>query len=131
MTQRFELRKVQYMPTALEPGLLYVAEQFKAAAHLCACGCGTVVRTPLNRWTLIETENGPSLKPSIGNWEESCQSHYWIESGRVRWDKKWMPEQIAAGRRHEEQRRRAYYEQLDRKRGKFRRFLHWFKELFR
>ena len=54
MIPEFELRKVQYMPSRLEPGILYVAEQFKAAAHLCACGCGSVVRTPLNRWTLVE-----------------------------------------------------------------------------
>lgn len=110
MTGKFELRKVQYMPTQFEPGILYVAEEFKAAAHLCACGCGSIVRTPLNRWTLIETEQGPSLQPSVGNWEERCQSHYWIEGGNVRWAPKWSRSEIEAGRREEQKRLDAYYQ---------------------
>jgi hypothetical protein len=130
MTDKFELRKVQYMPTKLEPGILYVAEAFGAAAHLCACGCGTIVRTPLNRWSLTATEDGPSLDPSIGNWQEPCQSHYWIERGKVRWAPKWSASQIEAGRRQEEERLRAYYDARDRKRGgKMRRFWRWLKSL--
>jgi len=112
MTDRFELRKVQYMPTKLEPGVLYVAEQYKAAAHLCACGCGSIIRTPLNRWTLIETANGPSLDPSVGNWAEKCQSHYWIDRGAVRWAPKWSPSEIEAGRRKEQERLDARYKTL-------------------
>lgn len=110
MTGKFELRKVQYMPTQFEPGILYVAEEFKAAAHLCACGCGSIVRTPLNRWTLVETEQGPSLDPSVGNWEERCQSHYWIEGGNVRWAQKWSRSEIEAGRREEQKRLDAHYQ---------------------
>jgi Family of unknown function (DUF6527) len=128
MTDKFELRKVRYMPTKLEPGILYVAEAFGAAAHLCACGCGTIVRTPLNRWSLTATADGPSLDPSIGNWQEPCQSHYWIERGKVRWAPKWSASQIEAGRRQEEERLRAYYDASDRKRGgKMRRFWRWLK----
>lgn len=131
MTGQFELRKVQYMPTKLEPGILYVAEEFKAAAHLCACGCGSIVRTPLNRWTLIETDHGPSLDPSVGNWQEPCQSHYWIEQGEVKWAPKWSPEQIAAGRLREQQHLRRHFDALDRKRGgKMRKFWRWLKSLF-
>jgi hypothetical protein len=131
MTGKFELRKVQYMPTKLEPGFLYVAEEFKAAAHLCACGCGSIVRTPLNRWTLIETDHGPSLDPSVGNWQEPCQSHYWIERGKVKWAPKWSPEQIAAGRLREQQHLRRHFDALDRKRGgKMQKFWRWLKSLF-
>lgn len=131
MTDKFELRKVQYMPAKFEPGILYVAEEFKAAAHLCACGCGTVVRTPLNRWSLTETADGPSLDPSIGNWQEPCQSHYWIERGEVRWAGKWTQEQIAEGRRHEQERMRVHYDARDQKGGgKMLRFWHWVKRLF-
>jgi len=117
VTERFELRKVQYMPTALEPGILYVAEEFGAAAHLCACGCGAIVRTPLDdaEWSLEETVEGPSLYPSIGNWQEPCQSHYWIERGNVKWAPKWASGQIEAGRRREQERRIKYYEALYRK----------------
>jgi hypothetical protein len=112
MTDRFELRKVHYIPTELAPGILYVAEQFKAAAHLCACGCGSIVRTPLNRWTLTESENGPSLDPSNGNWAEQCQSHYWIDCGAVRWASKWSPGEIETGRRKEQERLDARYKKF-------------------
>ena len=117
MTKKFELRKVQYMPTKLEPGILYVAEEFGAAAHLCACGCGAIVRTPLDptEWSLTETEDGPSLYPSVGNWQEPCQSHYWIERGKVKWAAKWTSGQIDAGRRKEQERRVEYYKTLYRK----------------
>jgi hypothetical protein len=120
MTDKFELRKVQYMPTKLEPGILYVAEEFKAAAHLCACGCGSIVRTPLNRWTLVETEHGPSLHPSVGNWEEQCQSHYWIDGGKVRWAAKWSRSQIEAGRRKEQDRLEAHYKGMYQMQNKLR-----------
>jgi hypothetical protein len=131
MIPEFELRKVQYMPSRLEPGILYVAEQFKAAAHLCACGCGSVVRTPLNRWTLVETEQGPSLYPSIGNWQEPCQSHYWIEFGKVRTAPKWSPADIEAGRHREQARLSSHYNALElRRKGIVRRFWNWVKAVF-
>jgi len=128
VTERFELRKVQYMPTELAPGILYVAEEFGAAAHLCACGCGAIVRTPLDdtEWSLEETEEGPSLYPSIGSWQEPCQSHYWIERGKVNWAPKWTSGQIEAGRRGEQERRIKYYEALYRKQpSKFRKLWNW------
>lgn len=119
------------MPDHLEPGLLYVADAFGAAAHLCACGCGTIIRTPLNRWSLIESEDGPSLDPSIGNWQEPCQSHYWIERGEVLWADKWTPEQIAAGRQREGERLCVYYDSPNRKgAGVVRRFWRWLNDLF-
>jgi Family of unknown function (DUF6527) len=116
---KFDMQHVQYMPKELKPGVLYVSKEFEIALHLCACGCGSKVRTPLGptEWSVIETKGGPSLRPSVGNWQQACQSHYWITNGKVRWAEKWTPEQIAAGRRHEEERRQAYYVALNRKRG--------------
>jgi Family of unknown function (DUF6527) len=125
---KIELQRVQYMPKELNPGVLYVSEEFGAAAHLCACGCGAKIRTPLGptEWALDETDSGPTLYPSVGNWQQGCQSHYWIKRGRVIWAKKWTPEQIAAGRHAEEQRRRFYYHTPDRKRGgMLRRLWRW------
>ena len=130
---KIELQRVHYMPKELKPGVLYVSEEFGAAAHLCACGCGSKVRTPLGptEWSFEETDSGPSLRPSVGNWQQACQSHYWIFQGKIVWSDKWTPEQIAAGRRGEEERRRAYYDALDRQRGKFlRRFWRWVRNLF-
>src|SRR5437868_4149805 len=97
---RFELRKVQYMPRDLEPGILYVAQEFGAAAHLCACGCGAKIRTPLGttEWALEESESGPTLSPSVGNWQQACQSHYWIRRGEVVWSTRWTQERIEEGR---------------------------------
>ncbi len=122
------LQRVRYMPKKLEPGVLYVSEEFGAVAHLCPCGCGSKIRTPLGptEWSLKVTRKGPSLFPSIGNWQLPCKSHYWIKNGRVIWASPWTPEQIDAGRLNEEKRRRAYYEALYRKRyGVVRRFWHW------
>lgn len=127
------LQRVHYMPKELKAGVLYVAEEFGAVAHLCACGCGSKVRTPLGptEWSLEETDAGPTLYPSIGNWQQACQSHYWIYRGEIRWADKWTPEQIAAGRRSEEERRRAYYDALYRQRaGVLKRFLQWVSSLF-
>lgn len=118
---KIELKRVHYMPKTLEPGILYASEEFSTAAHLCACGCGAKIRTPLRstEWSLEETESGPSLWPSIGNWQQKCQSHYWIDQGEIKWSTKWTPEQIAAGRRIEEEQRQAYYDAKSRQRGGF------------
>lgn len=117
MTEKFALLKVEYMPLQLEAGILYVANEFGAAAHLCACGCGAVIRTPLDEteWSLEETEEGPSLYPSVGSWQEPCQSHYWIQRGTVIWAPKWSLAQIEAGRRGEQERRTEYYKDLYRR----------------
>ncbi|MDP2029501.1 MAG: DUF6527 family protein [Thiobacillus sp.] len=100
------------MPKELKPGILYVSEEFQTAAHLCACGCGAKIRTPLGatEWSLEETKSGPSLWPSVGNWQQACQSHYVIYRGEVIWSDKWTQQQIEAGRRVEDVRRRAYYD---------------------
>jgi hypothetical protein len=130
---KFELERVHFMPKDLKPGVLYVSEEFDIAMHLCACGCGSKVKTPLGptEWSVRETDGGPSLSPSVGNWQQPCKSHYWIDRGEIRWASQWTPDQVAAGRRHEEERRRDYYDALDRKRGgKMRRFWRWVRGLF-
>jgi hypothetical protein len=130
---KIELQRVRYMPKELKPGVLYVSEEFGTAAHLCVCGCGSKVRTPLGptEWALEETDGQPSLHPSIGNWQQACQSHYWIYRGEVLWSVKWTPEQIVAGRRGEVERRRVHFDALDRQRSRtLRRFWRWLKSLF-
>lgn len=95
---KIKLQAVRYMPKALEPGILYVSKEFGAAAHLCACGCGAKIRTPLGPtdWNLKETRKGPTLSPSIGNWQQRCQSHYWIRNGQVVWVPNWNEAGVAA-----------------------------------
>ena len=121
------------MPQDLSPRVLYVSEEFGAAAHLCACECGTKVRTPLGptEWSLEETDDGPTLRPSVGNWQLACQSHYLITGGEVVWAERWTAEEIADGRCREEEGRRDYYDALDRKRRSVvRRLWRWISGLF-
>jgi hypothetical protein len=128
-----KLVTVEYMPKVLEPGLLYFAEKYGAVAHLCACGCGEKVSTPLGEigWVLDTCTNGPTLRPSIGNWQLPCQSHYWIRGGNIIWAEPWTPKQIAAGWETEEQRRRAHYERRKRKADRlWRRVWYWLKDRF-
>lgn len=103
------------MPKQLEQNVLYVSKEFGTAAHLCACGCGCKIRTPLKptEWTFTDSKNGPTLKPSIGNWQLPCKSHYWITDGEILWSSQWTNKQIIAGRNSEESRRRAYFERIN------------------
>jgi len=113
---KFRLQLVRFMPAELKPGVLYVSNEFGIAAHLCACGCGSKVRTPLGPtdWQFNNSDTGPSLYPSIGNWQR-CQSHYFISAGEVIWAERWTPAQIAAGRRAEERRSEEHFESRIRK----------------
>ena len=130
---RIKLAKVHYIPKTLESGVLYVSDEFGAALHLCACGCGTKVSTPIGPtdWAIEETPAGPTLTPSVGNWQFPCKSHYFIREGRIVWAGVWKPEQILSGRAAEEKRHRAYFEKRARqRRGVLRRFWSWVKNLF-
>lgn len=89
---------VEYIPEHPRPGVLYVSRRYATALHLCCCGCGSEVVTPLNpaKWHLKEDGGRVSLSPSIGNWSFPCQSHYWIDRNSVRWAAAMAPEVIAA-----------------------------------
>ena len=108
---RISIEHVQYMPKELRPGVLYVSREFHTAAHLCACGCGSKVRTPIKptEWSLKEPPTGPSLWPSVGNWQRPCKSHYIIDKGNIVWCGQWTSEQIASGQNFEQIRREAHY----------------------
>ena len=129
---RIRLQRVEYMPKVLEPGILYVSEEFQTAAHLCACGCGAKIRTPLGvtEWQVQDTSDGPSLWPSVGNWQQDCRSHYVIEAGRIQWAGAWSDEQVLAGRRAEEARREKYYADMYGKQGWWKRLWNWINRLF-
>ena len=118
MTTKIELQHVHLMPQELQPGILYVSKEFGTAHHLCACGCGSKIRTPLGpvEWRLQETADGPTLWPSIGNWQKPCRSHYLIRRGRIEWAESWTQEQVLAGRAREARRKKEYYTEKDRAR---------------
>lgn len=78
---------VNYIPDALDDGVLYVSLPFATVMHKCCCGCGTEIVTPLDPsdWKMTFDGKSISLCPSIGNWSLDCQSHYWIDRNQVRW----------------------------------------------
>ena len=120
----FEVERVHFMPKQLEPGILYVSDEFETAAHLCACGCGSKIRTPIlpTEWRLAGPDSRPTLRPSIGNWQRPCRSHYFITNGQVEWCAQWTEEEILAGRRAEQVRRKRHYDDL---------YAPWWKRLWR
>ena len=73
---KFEMRSVEFMPKDLENGVLYVSQKYRTAAHLCACGCGEKIRTPLGptEWSVEMGAAGPTLYPSVGSWQRPCRS---------------------------------------------------------
>lgn len=95
---------VEVMPKVLCEGVLYISEKHRTASHLCCCGCGSKIVTPLKpgRWRLKTTGGGVTLTPSVGNWSLACQSHYVIENGRIRWARGFTPEQIERNRVRDE-----------------------------
>ena len=78
---------VDYIPDALDEGVLYVSVPFTTVVHRCCCGCGHEIVTPLDPtdWQMTFDGKSVSLHPSIGNWSLICQSHYWIYHDQVRW----------------------------------------------
>ena len=98
-TRRFAVLRGA-IPAELAPGTIYVNPQGNRAHHLCACGCGMRVMTPLNpiEWELLGPDQYPSLYPSVGNWNLACQSHYFISQGQVRWARRYTPDEIEACR---------------------------------
>lgn len=83
---RLEPTFVTHVPRDLENGRLYVSMEYATAVHLCACGCGTKTVTPLSRdgWTL-KFDGGVTLRPSVGNGQSACRSHYLLTGDTVQW----------------------------------------------
>lgn len=92
---------VRFIPDTPEPGILYISREYNTATHLCCCGCGLEVVTPLNsaKWSVKDHGDSVSLFPSIGNWSFPCKSHYWIDHGRVKWAGTMANRQIARVRK--------------------------------
>lgn len=105
---------VEYIPNKLRPGTIYVSIPFATAAHKCCCGCGNEVVTPLSPtdWKLTIEGQFISLYPSIGNWSFACQSHYWIERNRVRWNRQWSEEEIKAGRALDRRAKQKFFDNI-------------------
>lgn len=128
-----QLKEVVTMPNQLEEGILYVSYEYSTAAHLCACGCGVKIRTPLGptEWNIKHTKDGPSVWPSIGNWQQKCRSHYIIKSGQILWEENWEDEQIIIGRNKENLRRETYYKKKYSEKSLSRKMLVWLQNILK
>lgn len=108
--RELEHRFVRHMPSDLEPGVLYVSLEFGSVMHLCCCGCGQEVVTPLTPtdWKIIFDGKSISLTPSVGNWS-SCRAHYWIRENRVIGAEPWSDEQVRIERNRDAVAKAVYY----------------------
>jgi Family of unknown function (DUF6527) len=124
--ETISLELVELVPAELQPGVLYASKKYSTAAHLCACGCGEKVRTQLGYlgWQLTREQSGPTLYPSIGNWQKPCRSHYFIRSGRIIWLGDLTDAQILEGRSAENSRRDAHF--AKKRSGWWARWKEWF-----
>jgi hypothetical protein len=113
MKQKIALKHefVEFIPGELKEGTIYISIRFGTASHLCVCGCGNKVVTPLRPtdWKLIFDGKTISLEPSIGNWSFACQSHYWIRKNKIRWAAQWSNDKIDAGRAHDQWAKDRYF----------------------
>ena len=76
------------IPDKKQHGVLYISLQYITAIHLCACGCGGLTATPINKgygWEFSDNAGKVSLSPSIGNFagEDPYHAHYFITDNKV------------------------------------------------
>ena len=112
--------QVEIVPEQLTEGVLYVSHRFSLVVHLCCCGCGGEVVTPLSpaQWHVqIERDGAVSLSPSVGNWGLACRSHYWIRGNQVAWAGAASDGEIAAVRRRDRRDLARYLMQTNRREG--------------
>jgi hypothetical protein len=91
---------VETFPATLNDGVLYISIEFRTCAHLCACGCGQEVVTPLSpaQWAFTYNGKDVSLRPSVGNWTLPCQSHYVLDRGQIDWARPFSQKEIGSNR---------------------------------
>lgn len=85
VTEEFKPIFIESAPARLEPGLLYISMKYHTVLHLCPCGCGEEIVTPLapDQWQLSFDGISITLAPSIGNYRLPCRSHYFIRKNRI------------------------------------------------
>lgn len=66
----------EIIPDDLERFTVYISLEYQTALHLCLCGCGEEVVTPLggSGWYALLEEGVLTMKPSIKN--KHCPNHY-------------------------------------------------------
>lgn len=110
---------VEFIPANLDEGKVYISIPYATATHLCCCGCGHEVVTPLSPTDWHVSFNGEtiSLYPSIGNWSFPCRSHYWITNNRIIEAEFWTHEEVNQNRKKDRSQKGKHHRK--KKRGRF------------
>lgn len=105
-----------FIPGTLQSGIIYVSKKYETASHLCCCGCGNKVVTPLKPggWRLSTHGDTVTLYPSIGSWSLPCKSHYWIRGNKIIWARQWTQSEIEAARINDQRDRERYFDAIHR-----------------
>jgi hypothetical protein len=103
---------VEFIPEPLEDGVIYISMEYATASHICCCGCGKKVVTPISPtdWKVTFDGKSVSLYPSVGSWNLACQSHYFITNNKIKWAEQWSDERIRAGKAYDAYAKQKYYE---------------------
>jgi hypothetical protein len=107
----FKHRFVDYIPDNMDANTIYISIEYSTAIHLCACGCGNEVVTPLSPTDWEMTFNGKTVSfyPSIGNWNFDCRSHYWIRRNEILMVPKWSKKEIKENREKDKREKEDFY----------------------
>jgi hypothetical protein len=65
---------VDLIPSEKVFGVLYISLEYGIISHLCPCGCGNLIVTPLAPWAWSLTFNG-----------ETVSLNHSIRNGQIRW----------------------------------------------
>lgn len=79
---------VDEIPEEIDEGYLYLCLPYNAVIHKCACGCGEIISTPLDKkhgWIMQYDGETVTLSPSVGNGSYKCRSHYFIRGNGIVW----------------------------------------------
>ena len=111
---------VEFIPNNPEQDVLYISVEYRTAVHLCVCGCGNKVVTPLSPtdWELRFDGKTVSLSPSIGNWNFECKSHYFITQNKIRHARRWEDWEIEDGRQADAENKKKFFKKSNRKKKK-------------
>ena len=117
MMKKFDHKFVKVIPDNLEENTLYISIDYKTAIHICPCGCGSEIATPISPydWKITYDGENVSLYPSIGNWGLPCQSHYWITNNEIEWAPRWSRKQIECGRERDGFNKKEYFQKKEQK----------------
>jgi len=105
---------IKSIPRQLDSGVLYISIEYGTAVHMCCCGCGQEVVTPLTPtdWKITNNKGKVSLWPSVGNWNLQCRSHYVIRDNIVLEAGVWSDAKIIAEQRRDKAAKAEYYAKM-------------------